>query len=155
MVETDEELREREQMESAEKNTLDTIARAQANQMSSIGKSLAENSPGLVDKLVNPKILGNSPYHGVMPSLNFGNFSEDATGVISDLQAEILFLLMDCATNGWLEDWLAMKHGAAWTVSVEESKGRGPERLSRLFFGQEIGVTLKKEKPKSNMEKGI
>ena len=152
MAESEEELRERDQMDSAEKNTLDTIARAQANQMSSIGKSLAENAPGLVDKLVNPKILSNSPYHGIMPSLNFGNFSDDPSGIISDLQAEILFLLMDCANNGWLEDWLAMKHAAAWTVSVEESKGRGNERLSRMFFGQEIGVTLKKEKPKSAME---
>lgn len=142
-----------EQEEQMEKPTLDAIARNIANQMSSVGKSLAENAPGLVDKLVNPKIIADSPYHGILPSLNFGNFTDDPSGVVSDLQAEILFLMMDASNNGWLEDWMAKKHAAAWTVTVEESKGRGNERMSRLFFGQEVGVTLKKEKPKSAMEK--
>lgn len=136
-----------------DQNTLDSVARQAANVYSSLGRELAKDQPGLIDKLVNPKYISDSPYHGIMPNLNFGNFSDDPTGVLSDLQAEILFLLMDMANNYWVEDWLVKKHGAIWTVNIEETKGRGPERLSKLFFSHEVGVTMKKERLKGAMEK--
>jgi hypothetical protein len=152
-----EEVREREEdarlEERANNIPFEMTARASSTAYSSIGKSIAETAPGLVDKLVNPKLLEDNSYDGLIPSLNFGNFTDDPTGLITSLQATLAFDYMRSANEGWLTYDLAKKSHAQWTVDIESSKGRGADRIAKLFFSQEIGVTLKKEKSKLGLEK--
>lgn len=139
--------REKDQDIAIERQTLDTILRNQATQWSNIYRNMVENQPQLVDKLIGPKLMPSSPYHGIIPSINFGNFSDDPTGVISSLYANMVFNLTDCSNQGKLEPRLALKWSAKWTTNIEESKARGPERISKLFFGAEQKLTLKRETP--------
>jgi len=143
----DEQQPQNNEAEHYAQTTLDTIARQQANIRAPIGQSLADSAPGLVDKLVNPKVIPDSPYHGIIPNLNFGNYTDDPTGILGGLMAELLFTYMDAANQLWLDDRLAKKCAAAWTVDVEESKGRGNERMIKLFFGQSTELKIKTDKP--------
>jgi len=144
----EEEQRERDQDEKLETGTLEQIMRREANVLSSMGKSLADSAPHLVDKLVNPKAHIGNHYEAMLPSLNFGNFTDDASGIIGSMHAQLLFMFMKGAKQGWLLDDLAYDEVGRWTEEVEESKGRGSERMAKLFFSETAQITLKKEKPK-------
>lgn len=133
-----------EPLDEVEQKTIQAIAQQNATSYSSLFKTLAQDFPGLIDKLLNPRMMEKNEYQGMVPSLNFGNFSDDPTGLISDLQYTLVASYMRSYKNGWLTDNLVKKKAGEWMVDVETTKAMGTERINKMFFGTEIGMTIKK-----------
>lgn len=133
-----------EPLDEVEQKTIQAIAQQNATSYSSLFKTLAQDFPGLIDKLLNPRMMEKNEYQGLVPSLNFGNFSDDPTGLISDLQYTLVASYMRSYKNGWLTDNLVKKKAGEWMVDVETTKAMGAERINKMFFGTDIGLTIKK-----------
>lgn len=107
-------------------------------------KNLAEEYPGLIDKISRHEDLPDSEYHAVIPRMAFANLNDFQISFITGLDEPIMNDLLYAVKQNWLPVDVAKDYGARWTVTIEATRARNAG-WSEFVFAEISKALFRKE----------